>query len=108
RAILILSIAVGGFGLSLGVIIVERMKRGYVTTQDLEAKKYPCVMHIRVSPQAFVSRRCSLISKIYRRLSRWYVWQQLRSFWYWRCGLIRPRNRAKTVSSHGPIYRMSR
>ena len=38
-AIMILYIAVWGFGLYLRSIIVERMKRGYLTTQHLEAKK---------------------------------------------------------------------
>ena len=38
-AIMILYLAVWGFGLYLRSIIVERMKRGYLTTQHLEAKK---------------------------------------------------------------------
>ena len=38
-AIMILYIGVWGFGLYLRSILVERMKRGYLTTQHLEAKK---------------------------------------------------------------------
>ncbi|MGP5379139.1 DUF4233 domain-containing protein [Corynebacterium casei] len=38
-AIMILYIAVWGFGLYLRSILIERMKRGYLTTQHLEAKK---------------------------------------------------------------------
>src|SRR5699024_2437107 len=38
-AIMILYIAVWGFGLYLRSIIVDRMKRCYLTTQHLEAKK---------------------------------------------------------------------
>src|SRR5699024_429386 len=66
-AIMILYIAVWGFGLYLRSIIVERMKRGYLPNPHLEVNNYPCVMHSRVSLHSCLFRRLLLIKQIYRR-----------------------------------------